>query len=140
MSKLPEFMYMLKRIEDKVDFLAASNMLLTENVEKISQTLNSLQLNSGKLTTDVEDILSSSTKINEHIDFVNDVYDTVKSPFHTAMSMITWASGTQKLEPCRNLEIGNEPEISDDTEESEFSIGIEDIASMLLFGSKSMEE
>lgn len=140
MSHIPEFMVMLKRMEDKVDFLAANNMLLSEKVEKLSQALDSLQTNSTKMTTDVEDILTSSNKINEHIDFVNEVYDTVKSPFHTAMSMISWASGVKKIDPSRILEIDGSDNADEKSDESEFSIGIEDIASMLLFGSKSMEE
>jgi len=129
MTKIPDAVFTIKRMEDKMDLLLANQLLLAEKVEKLMQTVDKIQLNSTKINSDVNDILGSFDKINNHVDFVDEIYETVKYPFHTAMNMITWSEVSTE---------GRSTEIEDDRcDERTIGMGF---ASLLLFGDDTTGE
>lgn len=60
----------------------------TKLLYKILDKLDNIEERLEKLEKEVSYIKDSSNNMNEHISFVENVYDTVKSPFYFIMNKI----------------------------------------------------
>jgi archaellum component FlaC len=72
---LSEINCRLKNIEQKQNRLHGK-------LEKIDKCIQGL-------LSKTEDIEKSTGNMDEHINFVNGIYDTVKTPFHSMMNMVS---------------------------------------------------
>ena len=64
----------LTRIEDKLEAMTALLVKLNDNIEKINESIDEF---SESLD---EELIPECKKMSSHIDFVENVYDTVKHP------------------------------------------------------------
>lgn len=76
---MDELTQRVTELERKVDDLTAINKEMMGLLREIS--------------TKMDGVERSASKMDDHIDFVDGVYDSIKSPFHRAMNMIAWRTG-----------------------------------------------
>lgn len=57
-------------------------------LERILEKLESIEKRLGNIEKQLSYVQESSENMNEHISFVEDVYDTVKTPFYYVMNKI----------------------------------------------------
>lgn len=67
-------------------------ILLKKDITEIKKELNAIKTSLNDVTPIMKDLDKSAVKLNDHIDKIDSIYDTVKTPFHKAMNMINWAS------------------------------------------------
>ena len=87
------------RIENALNFLLEQigdlSARVQENaihINKISSTMDILSTRLDVITTTLDKIEGQSDKMTDHVDFVNGVYDNVKTPFHKIMNIVSYTS------------------------------------------------
>lgn len=76
----------------------------TRLLYKILDKLEDIEKRLEVLETEMIYIKQSSTNMNEHISFVENVYDTIKSPFYYVMN---------KIKPIENIPVKESKQITD---------------------------
>ena len=79
----------LQKLNTRIDDLEGK-------LDTLEKTTNSILDEIRILAQRFEGVEKSATNIDEHIGFVNDVYDSVKTPFHKAMGMISWRASEER--------------------------------------------
>ena len=85
---------------------------IKELLVMINNKLSQLERRIENIERRTEKIESSAKNMDEHINFVDNVYDTVKSPFHRVMDLVSFRFGSQSLPngEVTKLAIENEKE------------------------------
>lgn len=65
------------------------------DTEKILQILQTIQTDIEQIKRDISDIKGQTTKMDSHVDFVNDVYEKVKAPLNYACNAF-YLTGTDE--------------------------------------------
>lgn len=81
----------IRMLEIKIDALLSHSLSVEERVADLIAANIRLEGEIRLLREGYNDIRTTTEHMDEHIDFVNDVYETVKAPFHLAMDMISTA-------------------------------------------------
>lgn len=66
-----------------------NDIFIMNMLTEISNKLNYITEHLNYIENDIKDIKHSSNNMNEHISFVETVYDTVKIPFYYIINKIT---------------------------------------------------
>ena len=80
----------LTHIEDKLEAMSALLIKLNDNIEKINESIDDF---SESLD---EELIPECKKMSSHIDFVENVYDTVKHPLGYLCNKIKRITGRNK--------------------------------------------
>ena len=68
---------------------------INSRLKNIEEKLEKMELLLQGLSLKTEDIEKSTGNMDEHINFVNEVYDGVKAPFHFMMNMVSSYNGIE---------------------------------------------
>tara|TARA_Y100001935_G_scaffold250669_1_gene251218 strand:+ start:53 stop:373 length:321 start_codon:yes stop_codon:yes gene_type:complete len=91
----------LTHIEDKLEAMSALLIKLNDNIEKINESIDDF---SESLD---EELIPECKKMSSHIDFVENVYDTVKHPLGFLCNKIKKLT-TSTTYTLTNIEVNNE--------------------------------
>lgn len=76
----------------------------TQILYKILDKLDDIDQRLGVIESDIEQIKKSNSNMDEHISFVENVYDTIKNPFYYIMN---------KIEPIDTIHIKEPKQLRD---------------------------
>jgi len=80
-----------------------------QNNEEIQNIKQELQTMNKKLDKILEFLETDCKKMADHIDFVENVYDNVKSPFHFIMNRISGLAPIENPQKVSTIENANQP-------------------------------
>tara|TARA_B100001059_G_C17724747_1_gene522779 strand:- start:849 stop:1088 length:240 start_codon:yes stop_codon:yes gene_type:complete len=58
-------------------------------LEKVLKKLEIIEERLALLTEEIEDIKKSNNKMDNHIDFIENIYNNIKTPFHYVLNRIS---------------------------------------------------
>ena len=67
---------------------------IEDNQRNIQDDLDEIKIILQQISSKMIDIEKSTENMDDHIGFVNNVYDSVKSPFHSIMNMVNNMNGS----------------------------------------------
>jgi hypothetical protein len=89
--------------------------MLKSKIERMEEKLDAI------LKKMDNDIIKNCDKMGDHIDFVNNVYDTVKVPLHYISNKVQkMIGGTNEHHINKNCVVSNKIEYSNNTNDSEY--------------------
>ncbi len=69
---------------------------MTETFHDINKKLDQLEMKLDLILDLIKEMKVGTGKMENHIDFVENIYDTVKVPFHFAMKSISSIAGSPR--------------------------------------------
>ena len=85
----------IEQIINKIDKLETIMKILDSNMKRLDSNMNILDSKMDKI---LEILEKDCKKMTDHIDFIENVYDNVKSPFYYLMDKVNLLSNTRMLE------------------------------------------
>lgn len=78
----------------------SNNIDVSALFEEIKQLQDKLEAMEKSVSEKLDKISKETEKMEQHVEFVQDIYEKIKSPFHFAMNKISVLSGknSEKLE------------------------------------------
>lgn len=64
------------------------------NIQEIADEIKEIKLNINIILEKLDNISKETKRMDDHVSFVEGIYDNVKSPFHFAMNKINSISNT----------------------------------------------
>ena len=64
-----------------------------QELQEIKEILQIMQQDIQLIKTELKIIKKETHKMDEHVDFVNNIYDKVKSPFHYILNKVEYLRG-----------------------------------------------
>jgi len=71
---------------------------ISEKIDALSIKVDDLSIKVDKLSDSLHHVSEHTSKMSDHVDFVDKVYESVKTPFHRALSMISYRELPLSLE------------------------------------------
>jgi len=71
---------------------------IKELLVMINDKVLQLEKRIEKIEDNTETIKKSASNMDNHISFIDGVYDSVKSPFHRAMNLVSFRFGSSEIE------------------------------------------
>lgn len=84
-----------QQCEDDIDQIINKILQIENKIDKLETNMNRLESKLDKL---LEILEKDCKKMTDHIDFIENVYDNVKSPFYYLMDKVNLLSNTRMLE------------------------------------------
>ena len=89
MSDKQNSQHLISEINRRLKNIEETQHICDEKLDKINKCIQGL-------LSKTEDIEKSTGNMDEHINFVNGMYDTVKTPFHSLMNMVSLYNGIEE--------------------------------------------
>ena len=94
-----------------------------EILQKILTELNEIKESYTNLEKKVDEMYKNTKRMEEHIDFVENTYDTVKTPFHYLMDKVSLFSFSSfiksEISQCKNQKLENKESENKESENKE---------------------
>lgn len=108
LSDLCSLTEIIKAVDERFESIINRLEDIQKDLSHVEQKTESVISTCQEIELKLNSVTSSVGKMDEHVDFVNDVYDQVKAPFHQAMNAVTNAisygslsSRTPPNTPCK---------------------------------------